>query len=100
MRNSFVHDLSEVPGWDLSTEEGIKVAWEFLIELAALAVTVTGVFMTLFTVSARERFGAELIEGNRQMSLLEEHFGPTARKILAGRYRKPVLVHSKTPTRA
>src|ERR1700681_846722 len=57
-----------------------------------MAISVTGVFMSLFTISAREDFGGDLIEGDRLISQLEEHFGPTARKILAGRYRKPVLV--------
>jgi hypothetical protein len=95
MRNTFVHNLSEVPGWNPTTEEGRKVATEFLAELLALALGVTGVSISLFTVSAREEFGEDLIEGNRLVSQLEEHFGSTARKILAGRYRKPVLAYSK-----
>jgi hypothetical protein len=46
-------------------------------------------------VSAREEFGEVLIEGNLLMSQVEELFGPTARKILARRNRKPVLIRSK-----
>ncbi len=100
MRNTFVHNLSEVPGWNLRTKEGRKVATEFLIELTMLAFGVTGVFMSLFAVSTKEDFGKDLlregsVEEKRLISILETHFGPTARKILAGRYRKPALVYSK-----
>src|SRR5713226_5506895 len=42
MRNIFVHDVSEVPGWNLSTEQGRKVATDFLFELFALSLSVTG----------------------------------------------------------
>jgi hypothetical protein len=66
-----------------------------LAELLVLAFGMIGVFTSLFTVSAKEEFGEDLIEGNRLISLMQEHFGPTARKILAGRYGKLTLVHSK-----
>jgi hypothetical protein len=95
MRNTFVHNLSEIPGCDLSTEKGREIVIKYLVELIALAVNVTGVFLSLFTVSAREEFGEVLIEGNLLMSQVEELFGPTARKILARRNRKPVLIRSK-----
>ena len=89
MRNAFVHDFSEIPGWDLSTERGREIAIEYLVELIALALNVTGVFLSLFTVSAREDFGEELVEGNLLMDKIEKLFAPTARKILAGRNRRP-----------
>jgi hypothetical protein len=87
MRNTFIHNLSEVPGWDVRTEEGREVATKFLSELLALAFEVSGVFMSLFTVSAREELGENIIEGNQLMSLIEKQFGPIARKILAARIR-------------
>lgn len=97
MRNTFVHNVNEAPGWNLSTDEGARVAAEFIVELLMLAFTVTGVFMCLFTVSAKEDLGEDLmegVEGRQLIDLLEEHFGPTARKILSGRYRKPNFANS------
>jgi hypothetical protein len=67
MRNTFVHNLSEVPGLNAHTEQGRKVAREFLVELLFLAISLTFVFLTLFSVSAREDFGKELIEGKSVM---------------------------------
>jgi hypothetical protein len=103
MRNTFVHDLSEVSGWNLRTEEGKEVAIRFLAELLLASSSVAGVFMSVFTVSAREEFGVDLIKGHPLMTQLEKELGPFARKILAGRNRKItagrnqklVLVHSK-----
>jgi hypothetical protein len=105
MRNTFVHNLSEVPGWDLNTEEGRKVARMFLAELAVTAIAITLLFTTLFSVSAKDEYGKDLFtqEEKREhemIELMEKHFGATARKILAGRYRGPALVrpskdHSK-----
>jgi hypothetical protein len=95
MRNAFVHNLPEVPGFGLSTEEGREATAKFLVELLGLALGMTGVFTSLLTVSGKGKFRKDLIEGNRLISLMQEHFGPTARKILAGRYGKLTFVHSK-----
>jgi hypothetical protein len=100
MRNSFVHNISEVPGWNLRTRKGREAAKKFLIELTMLAMAITGLFGCLFLVSAKDEFGKDLEEGSdmwrKEMArIMEMHFGTTARKILAGRRGKLVLVHSK-----
>jgi hypothetical protein len=87
MRNTFIHNISELPGWDVKTDAGREKGIEFLAELLHLALTVTGVFTSLFAISARDELGEELFEGNRLVRLMEEHFGSTARKILAARIR-------------
>ena len=53
LKNTFVHNLSEVPGWDLKTERGRKVAWTFLMELIFISQATTALFGTLYNVSAR-----------------------------------------------
>jgi hypothetical protein len=95
MRNTFVHNLPEVPGFDLSTEGGREATTKFVAELLGLALGMTGVFTSLLTISGKGKFRKDLIERHRLISPMQEHFGPTARKILAGRYRKLTLVHSK-----
>src|SRR5206468_917726 len=56
MRNAFVHNHSEIPGWDLKTEEGRDVAWKFLVELAGTSLAITGLFTTLFSASAKDEY--------------------------------------------
>lgn len=95
MRNTFVHSLSEVPGWDLETEEGRKVARMFIGELAFTALAITSLFTTLFSVSAKDDLGVDLFKEDEKqirerVEVLEKYFGTQARKILAGRYRGPV----------
>lgn len=102
MRNIFVHNVDEVPGWNLDTQQGRKIANVFLRELCMLAAFVASVFLTLPAVRAKMDFGKE-VKGSaahqRAMNLLEKHFGSVAREILEGRYRRPVLVHSKESSR-
>src|SRR5258706_3749096 len=38
MRNTFVHNASEVPGFDIRTEDGREVATKFLVELVLSAM--------------------------------------------------------------
>ena len=100
MRNSFVHNISEVPGWNLQTRKGRDAAKKFLIELTMLAMAITSLFGCLFLVSAKDEFGTDLAEDSdmwrKEMArIIEKQFGPLARKILAGRRGKLVLVHSK-----
>jgi hypothetical protein len=98
MRNTFVHNLSQVPGWDLKTEKGRDVAALFLIELAYAALGITALFVTLFSISAKDEYGEDLFAQEEKhehevMATLEKRLGPMARKLLAGRYHLPVLVH-------
>jgi hypothetical protein len=102
MRNTFVHNVDEVPGWDLDTKQGRKITNVFVRELCMLAAFVTGVFVTLPAVRAKMDLGKEVTGSGahqRARNLLEKHFGSVARKILEGRYRRPVLVHSKESSR-
>lgn len=99
MRNTFVHNLSEVPGWDLKTEAGREVAKLFLVELMIRSLALTALCGTIFAVSAKDDFNEDLFsdaneEQRRLRQIIEAHYGPLARKILAGRYRQPYLVHS------
>jgi hypothetical protein len=48
-RNTFVHDLTDIPGSDLETEKGREIAARFLMELAQISNQV------LFTFSALTR---------------------------------------------
>ena len=102
MRNTLVHNISAVPGWNLSTEEGDNIAKAFLYELAGTAVTITMLFITLFSVSAKDEYGVDLFKEEEQskrnmVEALEKVFGTKARTILAGRNRGPVSIH---PSRA
>jgi hypothetical protein len=96
LRNTFVHNLSEVPGgFKLTTEKGREGAMEFLAELLALAMLIAGVFVSVMKVSGRVKADEASTDAKRLFSMMEEHFGPAARKILAGRTRKRLLVHSR-----
>jgi hypothetical protein len=45
MRNTLVHNLNEIPGWDgLGTEEGQQAALKFSVELAFASLNVTALF--------------------------------------------------------
>jgi uncharacterized protein YutE (UPF0331/DUF86 family) len=87
MRNVFVHDFSEIDGWNLQTNKGKEKAIEFLVELQMLSLHLSGVFLSLFTVAARQNFGTELFADNEVMKLIEKHCGPIASTILAKRRR-------------
>jgi hypothetical protein len=58
MRNTFIHNFSAVSGSNLRSEKDRELATAFVIELTALSLFLIGVFMSLFTISAREEFGA------------------------------------------
>jgi hypothetical protein len=45
MRNTFVHNIDEIPGWSLDSEDGIAVAHRFLSELDRVSGIVQGVFL-------------------------------------------------------
>jgi hypothetical protein len=49
MRNTFVHNVDEVPGWSLNTDEGIAAAHSFLTDLLRLNETVQAVFLGLLS---------------------------------------------------
>ena len=91
MRNTLVHNLSEVPGWNPRTKKGREAAFKFLVELAMLSFALTGVFTSLLLVSAKDEFGVDMIEEDddpvRQSlaRLIEKQFGPTAHMILAAK---------------
>jgi hypothetical protein len=91
-----------VPGWNLDTEEGQQVALKFVGELTFTSLGLTMLFRTLMHVSLKDDYGTDLYEDEDETTRkiienLEKRFGPTAREILAGRYRKPGLVHSRMP---
>ena len=50
MRNQFVHDLAEVPGWDLNTIEGRNTSQLFFTELTMEALYITALFTELHPV--------------------------------------------------
>jgi hypothetical protein len=94
MRNKFIHNPSEIDGWNLQTKEGRLAIRIFLEELSGAAMAITVLFTTLLHVSAKDEFGVDLFEGHDDQkraiaAILEKHFGAKARKILAGRYHKP-----------
>lgn len=103
MRNTFVHDFYEVPDWSFKTDKGRAVAALFMIDLMMLSTAVSLVFVAISAISAREDLGEQLVEANSKtrsmIDAIEEHFGPMARKILAGRYQKSALVHSAGQSR-
>jgi hypothetical protein len=45
MRNTVVHNIDEIPGWSLDSEDGIAVAHSFLSELLRMSGIVEGVFL-------------------------------------------------------
>jgi hypothetical protein len=46
-RNTLVHSLTEIPGWDLQTENGRAVAGRFLMDFAQTGMQVISVFGAL-----------------------------------------------------
>jgi hypothetical protein len=88
MRNDFVHDFTKISG-DLQTQAGQDAALKFLIDLLFLAHEVMGVFISTYTISAREEFGEDMINNNRLLRSIEETFGPAARRLLAARRASP-----------
>src|SRR5271156_2786636 len=86
MRNTFVHNLSEAPGWDMEAPEGRVVARKFMTELAVRSITITAIFTTLFSVSAKDEYGGDLFKEGQEIEwqivgILEKHIGATARKV-------------------
>lgn len=53
-RNTFAHNLSEVPGWNLETDEGRKIAIAWLAELYQLTEQVTKIFWGLIRAWEKE----------------------------------------------
>ena len=49
MRNTFVHNVDEIPGWSLDSDEGISTAHSFLMELLRLDEIVQAVFWGLIS---------------------------------------------------
>jgi hypothetical protein len=95
MRNSFVHDPSEIAGWDISTLEGREVAQQFTLELTATALAISALFTMVFNVWAKDNFDRVLeVETDKQrqmLRLIEKHFGAKAREVLDGKYHKARL---------
>jgi hypothetical protein len=87
-RNIFIHNLKEAPGgWNLKTARGREAAYLFLGELLLMSGTVQAVFLSAVTISSREKLGKDLIENNQLLALMEEQFGPHARKLITGRIK-------------
>jgi hypothetical protein len=88
-RNKFIHNLREIPGWDLRTAEGRDVATKFLEDMLSSAAEIGGLFITIRTSAAKT--GAEDApprQGNEAQAYLEKTYGPDARKVLQGRRKK------------
>jgi hypothetical protein len=49
MRNTFVHNIDEIPGWSLNSDEGIGTVSSFLRELNRLDEIVQAVFLGLIS---------------------------------------------------
>jgi hypothetical protein len=54
MRNTFVHNLDEIPGWSIHTEEGMVVARTFLSEFLRVTEIVLSVFWGLVSSWAED----------------------------------------------
>src|SRR5262249_18436353 len=84
MRNIFIHNLSEIPGWNILTADGRDIATKFLFELIFRSYAIAGVFMTLPAVSAKVDFNKDLFadaDANERTlgEMLEKKFGSKAR---------------------
>ena len=90
MRNRFVHNLHEVPGWNWQTEEGQEVALKFVVELIFLSQGISCIFAAVLGIAFREELGEELADANDTLKMVEKWFGPRARKILKGRSWPPL----------
>lgn len=93
MRNKFVHNVREIEGWNLNTEEGRKIAAGFLSELIVAAMSISLLMATLITKYARQ-VSPDFQETDEQREFanaLEEHFGLKAQVLLDARYRKGIL---------
>ena len=53
-RNALVHDMSRIPGWNLNTEEGIRLATEFVMRLLNRAHALNEVLTALGRDWARQ----------------------------------------------
>jgi hypothetical protein len=87
MRNMLVHNVSEVPGWNLSTNEGQQAAMDFLAELAFSALAIMTLFITVSNAWLREQTGEDIFkkEQHRKVgAILEKTFGLRAQKFLEG----------------
>ena len=62
-RNTFAHNLSEVPGWNLETDEGRQVAIAWLAELQQLTEQVCKIFWGLVRAWEKEHDNAHPIAG-------------------------------------
>jgi hypothetical protein len=60
-RNTLIHDVKRIPGFDLKTKAGLKIAQQFLANLNANADTVAKVFMSL------------ILEWSKQVGIRNEH---------------------------
>jgi hypothetical protein len=94
MRNKFVHDVAEIPGWSVRETEGREIAKAFLVDLMLRSIKITITFITVFNLSAKNEFGVDLFsdhstEHKKLISILEEEFRNDAQSILDGRRNKP-----------
>ena len=87
LRNTFIHNISEIPGSTSRSEEGRAAITRMVLELIVLSFNITGVFVTLLNVGSRDEFGEDLIERNAIIELLEKHYGEIARQIWSARVK-------------
>ncbi len=94
MRNTFVHNIREIPGANWDTNEGIAAIGDHVWELLLLGLEISAVCTAAFSLSGKDDFGVDFFEQEdpelrKLIAIFEEKFGSTARKILATRVTKP-----------
>lgn len=82
-RNTFVHDLSEVPGWDLTSPEGCSVAKQFLLRffnISADVLVVIGAFARQWAKQANIRVE---LDDHPILRAIDETYGPLVDQIFS-----------------
>jgi hypothetical protein len=90
MRNTFVHNISEVPGANFRTAEGQQALLMFVAELLMLSSAISFTMVAAFSIAIRDELGEEIVpahmvEEKELMVMLEKYFGKKARALLKGR---------------
>jgi hypothetical protein len=87
-RNIFAHTLSDLPGWDLDTEEGRGVAARFLMELANTALQVTSVFGALTRLWAKQIKLKTDFDHDPLLEEIVQKFGPLLKIIFTAKEKR------------
>ena len=76
-RNDFVHNQDKIPGWDLSTPEGVVVARTFVISLLHQAHIINEIFAALLCKWQEQTgiYPPQSGESNEYINSIEERYG-------------------------